>query len=284
VTGAELDTAGVPSAAAPAQRARRVPLWRELLLLVALAALLTIVVKDFAVEAFRIPSGSMENTLAAGDRVLVNRLVYHVRGIDRGDVVVFSGAGSWDRPTPARPGGLLDDAYHRALQLLGLESAGTDFVKRVIGLPGDRVSCCDAAGRITVNGVPLDEQSYLHPGDQPSAQRFSVTVPPGRLWVMGDHRADSADSRYHGAGPGGGTIPESAVIGRAFLVIWPPAQLKELPVPATFRPHQPGAAAAPQLAWVTGRYPPGDGYGGPRPAAHGYLVPAARAHPGPTRR
>jgi signal peptidase I len=128
---------GVPSAA-PVQRARRAPLARELLLLVALAALLTAVVKDFAVEAFRIPAGSMEDTLQPGDRVLVNRLVYHVRGFDRGDVVVFSGAGSWDSPRPAQPGGLIDDAYHRTLELLGMESTGTDYVKRVIGLPGDR--------------------------------------------------------------------------------------------------------------------------------------------------
>ena len=101
---------------------------------------------------------------------------------------------------------------------------------------------------------------------------------------MGDHRADSADSRYHGAGPGGGTIPESAVIGRAFLVIWPPAQLKELPIPATFLPHQTGAAAARQVAWAAGSYPPGGGYGDTGPVAHGYLLPAARAHPGATRR
>ena len=99
------------------------------------------------------------------------------------------------------------------------------------------MSCCDAAGRITVNGVPLDERSYLYPGNQPSAQRFSVTVLPGWLWVMGDYRADSADSRYYGTDPGGGTIPESAVIGRVFLVIWPPAQLKEVPIPATFTQH-----------------------------------------------
>jgi signal peptidase I len=245
VAGPELGAAGVPPAVTPARRARRVPLWPELALLIVLAALLTTVIKDFAVQAFRIPSGSMEDTLQAGDRVLVNRLVYRIRGIDRGDIVVFSGAGSWDRPAPARPASPVADAYHGALHLLGLESAGTDYVKRVIGLPGDRVACCDAVGRITVNGLPLDERSYLYPGDKPSAQRFGVTVPRGRLWVMGDHRGNSADSRYHGADPGDGTIPESAVIGRVFLVIWPPAQLKPVPIPATFTQRRLGSAAAP---------------------------------------
>jgi signal peptidase I len=245
---------------------------------VVLAALLTVVVKDCAVEVFQIPSGPMEDTLQPGDRVLVNRLVYHVRGVDRGDVVVFSGAGSWDSPPPARPGGPVDDAYHRTLELLGMESTGTDYVKRVIGLPGDRVSRWNAAGRITVNGVPLDERSYLYPGNQPAAQRFSVTVPAGWLWVMGDHRADSADSRYHGADPGHGTIPESAVIGRVFLVIWPPAKLKEVPIPATFAQHQPDAAAAPRVPLAEHGHLPLAAYGHMPAAAHGHMPAAARAH------
>ncbi|HUY49122.1 MAG TPA: signal peptidase I [Streptosporangiaceae bacterium] len=233
------------SAADPAVSTRRVRLWRELVLLLLLAALLTVVIKTFAVEAFRIPSGSMEDTLRVGERVLVNKIVYRIRGIDRGDVVVFSGTGSWDPAPLARPAGPVLDAYHKALQLAGLESAGTDYVKRVIGLPGDRVACCDARGRITVNGVPLAEQSYLYPGDRPSAMRFSVTVPPGRLWVMGDHRGDSADSRYHAADPGDGTIPESAVIGRVFMVIWPPPRLGDVPIPATFAQRRLAAATAP---------------------------------------
>jgi signal peptidase I len=277
VAGPELDAVGVPSAA-PVERARRVPLGRELLLVVVLAAVLTAVVKDFAVEAFRIPSGSMEDTLRPGDRVLVNRLAYHVRGVDRGDVVVFSGAGSWDSPPPARPGGLIARAYHRTLELLGIESTGTDYVKRVIGLPGDRVSCCDAAGRITVNGVPLEERSYLFPGNQPSAQRFSVTVPPGRLWVMGDHRAESADSRHHRTDPGDGTIPESAVIGRVFLVIWPPAQLSEVPIPATFAQHQLDAVVAPPMPLAARGYQPSVAGGCLLPAMSGCLPLAAGGH------
>jgi signal peptidase I len=259
VAGQDLDAAGTGSAAKAAASSRRLPLWRELVLLILLAAVLTAVFKGFAVEAFRIPSGSMEHTLRVGDRVLVNKLVYRIRGIDRGDIVVFSGTGSWGPSPSARPAGPVLDAYHRALQWAGLESAGTDYVKRVIGLPGDRVACCDATGRITVNRVPLDEQSYLYPGDRPSTEPFSVSVPPGRLWVMGDHRGDSADSRYHSADPGAGTVPETAVVGRVFMVVWPPAQVRNVPIPGTFAQRglavTPGAATIPMTAALAGLLP-----------------------------
>jgi len=248
-TLADLATPADPAARRAAVRPRargqgRAAFWREGLLLIVVAAVLTVLVKSFFIEAYRIPSGSMENTLRIGDRVLVNKLVYRIRGIDRGDVVVFSGTGSWGPPEPPRSGGTVEVAYHSAMWAMGLQADGTDYVKRVIGLPGDHVACCDAQGRITVNGVPLREQSYVYPGEAPSDESFSVTVPPGRLWVMGDHRGDSADSRYHPDDPGDGTIPESAVVGRAFLVIWPPSQIKSLPIPATFTQPRPAAAAA----------------------------------------
>ena len=246
MAGKDLGYAGPAQAASPPAPARRRRFWRELAVLLLLAAVLTMAIKAFAVEAFRIPSGSLENTLRVGDRVLVNKLVYRFRGIDRGDVIVFSGQGSWDPPPgpPGPPPGPVPAALRAVLRLTGMASSGTDYVKRVIGLPGDRVSCCDALGRITVNGVPLNERSYVYPGNQPSAQRFSVTVPPGRLWVMGDHRLNSSDSRYHGDDPGDGTIPEQAVIGRVFLVVWPPAQFREVPIPATSAGH--GLAAPPR--------------------------------------
>ena len=234
--------------------------WRELAFLLLLAAGFTVGIKAWAVEAFRIPSGSMEDTLRVGDRVLVNKLVYRVRGIDRGDVIVFSGQGSWD-PPPAAPSGPVPAAVRAVLGLTGMMPSGTDYVKRVIGLPGDRVSCCDPRGRITVNGVPLDEGSYLYPGNRPSAQRFSVRVPPGRLWVMGDHRLNSSDSRYHGGDPGDGTIPESAVIGRVFLVVWPPAQFRDIPIPATFTqralaaPPRQGVGPLPMAVRLAGMLP-----------------------------
>jgi len=197
------------------------------------AAALTLLVKAFVVQVYRIPSASMENTLQVGDRVLVNKLVYHFRGIARGDIVVFSGQDSWgpDAPPPASNGfvRLWDDV----LSTVGLDSGQTYYIKRVIGLPGDKVACC-THGKVTVNGVPLTENSYLYPGDPPSFAFKAVTVPAGHLWVMGDHRADSDDSRYHTDDPGGGAIPENEVVGRAFLIIWPPSQLRDLPIPDTF--------------------------------------------------
>jgi signal peptidase I len=249
------------TAASGAQgRRRRAAFWREAVLLVVVTAVLTVLAKSFVVEAFRIPSASMEDTLRVGDRVLVNKFVYRIRGIERGDVVVFSGAGSWEPPAPPQSNDNVAAVYRDAMQAMGLESMGTDYVKRVIG-------------RITVNGVPLLEGSYVYPGEAPSTEFFDVIVPPGRLWVMGDHRGDSADSRYHGGNPWNGTIPESAVVGRVFLVIWPPSQVKALPIPATFARRTLVAASAPviplsigfagmlPLAWawrrVSGRLPTG---------------------------
>src|SRR5438034_6065957 len=129
--------------------------------------------------------------------------------------------------------------------MFGFGHPGDILIKRVIGLPGDKVACCDAQGRVTVNGVPLTEQSYLYPGDTPSEIRFNIVVPPGRLWVMGDHRLISDDSRNHLGTPGGGTIPENAVIGRAFVIIWPISRWRILPIPATFEQPKLSAAAAP---------------------------------------
>jgi signal peptidase I len=228
--------------------------WRQLLIIVLAAIVLMLLIKAFLVQVYRIPSASMEDTLRTGDRVLVNKLVYHVRGIARGDIVVFSGEGSWGTttgaPEPAPPGNPLLRALDAVLADVGVYSAQTYYIKRVIGLPGDRVACC-AHGRVTVNGVPLDETSYLFPGARPSDKSFSVVVPPGRLWVMGDNRAISDDSRAHMVAgfPGRGTVPESEVAGRAFLIIWPPAQIGDLPIPATFQQAalHAGAAGAPVL-------------------------------------
>jgi signal peptidase I len=227
-------------------------LWREAMLLFVVTAVLTVLVKSFLVEAFRIPSGSMEDTLRVGDHVLVNKLVYRIRGIERGDIVVFSGAGSWGPEGASRSAGILAGAYREAIQVMGLTTNGTDYVKRVIGLPGDHVACCNAQGRITVNGAPLREGSYIYPGEAPSTKLFDVTVPPGRLWVMGDHREISADSRYHGDDPGAGTIPESAVVGRVFLIIWPPSQVRSLPIPATFDRRLTAAGPAPVIPFGAG--------------------------------
>jgi signal peptidase I len=224
-------------------RKRRRSFWRDLTIIVVAALVLTIVLKAFVVQVFSIPSGSMQNTMLPGDRILVNKLVYRFRDVDRGDVVVFSGAGSWDPPT-AQPSNPVARLWDDATNLVGISAPGTDYIKRVIGIPGDHVVCCDARGRVTVNGVPLTEGSYIYPGDVPSTVKFSITVPPGRLWVMGDNRADSDDSRYRGYDPGSGTVPESSVVGRAFLIIWPFSRFNDLPIPNTFKQAGLSAAAA----------------------------------------
>ena len=243
------DGGGKPTA----RRARRKrSFWREFPILVVVALLLAVVIKTYAIQAFFIPSGSMENTLEINDRVLVNKLVYDVRGIHRGDIVVFNGDGSWDPGTPPRNTNFVVKFAQGFASMFGFGHPGDILIKRVIGLPGDKVACCDAQGRVTVNGVPLTEQSYLYPGDAPSEIRFNIVVPPGRLWVMGDHRLISDDSRNHLGEPGGGTVPENAVVGRAFVIIWPISRWRILPIPATFEQPKLSATAAPPAAQDTG--------------------------------
>jgi signal peptidase I len=217
---------------------------RELVMLVVIALVIAVAIKTYAIQAFFIPSGSMQNTLEINDRVLVNKIVYDTRSIHRGDIVVFNGDGSWDPgsvPTNENFAVKFADGF---ASMFGFGRPGDILIKRVIGLPGDTVACCDAEDRVTVNGVPLSEQSYLFAGDVPSQSRFNITVPPGRLWVMGDHRSISDDSRDHEGSPGDGTIPESAVLGRAFVIIWPPSQWRILPIPATFEQSKLNASSA----------------------------------------
>ncbi|MGW4421185.1 signal peptidase I [Streptosporangium sp. NPDC004631] len=217
--------------------------WKELPVLIVVALVLAFVIKTFVIQAFYIPSESMENTLLTNDRVLVNKLVYHVRGIERGDVVVFSGVDSWDGEVKLQEPSNPVAAFFRWVgTAFGVVPGEKDYIKRVIGVPGDTVKCCDAQGRITVNGVPLDERAYLHPNDEPARDPFEVKVPPGRLWVMGDHRSVSLDSRSHLGDPGGGTIPVDKVIGRAFVIVWPFSRAAIIPIPDTF--NQPALKAA----------------------------------------
>jgi signal peptidase I len=217
--------------------------WVELPILLVFALVLALLIKSFVVQAFYIPSSSMENTLEIGDKVLVNKLVYDFRSIHRGDIVVFNGDGSWD-PVPARPEPLLTRLWDSISGLFGTAPGVHDYIKRVIGMPGDHVACCNQQGQVTVNGVPLHEKSYLYPGDSPSEQRFSITVPPGRLWVMGDHRSVSYDSRGHMPDPGNGSVPENHLVGRAFVIVAPISRWRILPIPATFQQPQLTASAA----------------------------------------
>jgi signal peptidase I len=230
--GAAAEGEQAPDASgAPGKRTRS--FWRDLGVIVVAALVLTIMLKAFVVQVFSVPSGSMENTLQVNDRILVSK----IGSVQRGEVAVFSGAGSWD-PAPPPPGNWAARIWDDAVNLIGIAGPDTDYVKRVIGLPGDRVVCCNTKGQITVNGVALSESSYVYEGESTTQVPFHITVPPGRLWVMGDNRGNSDDSRYRMSDTGMGTIPESAVVGRAVLVIWPLSRVSDLPVPGTFK--QPG--------------------------------------------
>jgi signal peptidase I len=195
---------------------------REIGLVLVIALGLSLVIKTFLVQAFYIPSPSMENTLIRGDRVLVSKLTPGPFEIKRGDVVVFSDPDHWLPATTPVSEGPVRDGLRSALTFVGLLPANSDehLIKRVIGLPGDKVEVRDVNGPVIVNGHALDEP-YIFPGNVPSTSKFSITVPQGRLWVMGDHRAVSADSRAQQEKAGGGTVPVSGVVGKAFVLVWP---------------------------------------------------------------
>lgn len=235
-----------PASTATTRKKKRSP-WREVPLLVVIALTLALLVKTFLVQAFFIPSGSMETTLHGcpgcnGDRVLVNKVVYQVRDVRRGEIVVFNGAGSFQPEVEVEvPSGVLQRTARGASRLLGLGAPGEkDFIKRVIGLPGDRVACC-SNGRVTVQpkgsdvAIELDEPYLFEDNRRPFCEAGTDSecapgapgrlVPEGQLWVMGDHRGESSDSRDNG------TVPIDKVIGRAFVVVWPPTRVKSLPVP-----------------------------------------------------
>lgn len=191
----------------------------RLLALVATAAIMLVLIRLVIFQSFVIPTISMAPTLQAGDRVLVSRMDYRLRDVHRGDVVVFDGDAVFDPPRPV-PSSALARAGRAVASALGAPVGEHDYVKRVIGLPGDHVICCDAAGRLTVNGTALIE-TYLPAGTVPSTARFDIVVQRDRLWVMGDNRSDSADSRAHLGDPGGGTVPLDHVVGRVVAVWWP---------------------------------------------------------------
>jgi signal peptidase I len=209
---------------------------KEIVIVVVLAMALSFVVKTWLFQAFYIPSGSMENTLVPDDRVIVSKLTPGPFDLRRGDVVVFEDPGT---PTPWLSGtenahSTIGGPFHDALVFVGLlpEDAENHLIKRVIGLPGDHVQSDGGTGKIKVNGVEITEP-YLKPGDAPSAGKpFDIVVPPGEVWVMGDHRSDSSDSRYHDDGTGEtGSVPISKIVGRALFIVWPIDHVTWLGVP-----------------------------------------------------
>ena len=197
---------------------RQLPVWQESILLVVTALVMAIVVKAFFLQAFYIPSQSMEPTLLVNDKILVQKVSYWGGGEpQRGDVVVFDDPGGWlsDADTTKA-----NNPVQRALEVIGLYPTGGHLIKRVVGVGGDRVKCCNADGQLTVNGKAIDEPYLMDPSAN-TDRRFDVKVPANHVWVQGDNRGNSADSREHQGDPGGGFIPDSAIVGKAWLRLWP---------------------------------------------------------------
>ncbi|GAA3596093.1 hypothetical protein GCM10022223_09100 [Kineosporia mesophila] len=206
---------------------------REVFLVLLIALGLSLLIKTYLMQAFFIPSSSMENTLQVGDRVLVSKMTPGPFTLNRGDIVVFQDPGGWlpaSEKTPASSPTV--ERVHSALMFVGLMPSDADnhLIKRLIGLPGDKVVCCDKQGRVTVNGTPVDEP-YVKTGSAPSEDEFTVTVPADHVWVMGDNRGDSADSRYH-RDNADGTVPIDNVVGVAFARVWPLKRMSPLTNPS----------------------------------------------------
>lgn len=227
---ATADSPGTPAPDAPRKDARRRrggwAFLRDIVVIVVIAVVASFLIKTFVVRSFYIPSGSMEHTLEVRDRILVDELTPRFGGYHRGDVVVFRDPGGWLPPAAPDTRPPIMVGLDWVLSLVGLSAPDSDdhLVKRIIGLPGDHVVCCNSVGQIEINGTPIDERSYVNfPSGQTaaSADSFDVTVPAGSLWVLGDNRYSSKDSRYNQDQPGKGFVPIDNVVGRAFLITWP---------------------------------------------------------------
>jgi len=208
--------------------------WRaivETVLIIVIALAISALVRAFLVQAFYVPSASMESTLVPSDRIVASKITTAVSGPQRGEIMVFRDPGGWLPDAPASATGW-QAGLRTALTFIGLlpSDSGHDLVKRVIGLPGDRVACCDSAGRIVLNGVPLEESYVNGPTDQ---VRFDITVPEGGMFVMGDNRGNSRDSRYH-LEVANGSVPLSDAVGRVVLRVWPLDRMSVETIPSIF--------------------------------------------------
>jgi signal peptidase I len=244
-----------------ARKGRKRPFWQELPILIGIALVLTILIQQFVAKVFLIPSPSMEATLHGctgcfGDRIVVDRVTYDFTDPSPGDVVVFRGPPAWAQHeiAPQEPSNVFAKALRGLGSLVGFAPPDEeDFVKRVIAVGGQTVQCCDPQGRVLVDGKPLDEP-YLHWIDPANPHQISfppVTVPAGSLWVMGDNRNDSADSRYPGGGGGNGVVPVDNVIGKARLIVLPPSRWGIVSAPDP--QGAPAASALGAPAWQQGR-------------------------------
>lgn len=198
---------------------------REVLIIVVVALVISLVVKTFFFRAFYIPSGSMEQTLQVNDRIFANLLAPGPFDLSRGDVVVFRDEEGWLPPIAPTATNPVTEFF----TFVGLvpDPSNQHLIKRIIGMPGDTVECCSDNGKLTVNGVEITEP-YIYPGDNPSDTEFTATVPEGKVWVMGDHRGASADSRFH-EDLQGGFVDLAAVEGRAAVISWPLDRLGGIP-------------------------------------------------------
>ncbi|MDE0546906.1 signal peptidase I [Microbacterium sp. C7(2022)] len=230
MTSEQSASAAATSPAPSAGGARRSRGWlafaRDVVVIVLIAILVSFLVKTFLVRSFYIPSGSMEDTLQVNDRILVDEITPRFSDFARGDVIVFEDPGGWLPPQEQVAQSPLAEGIDWLMSLVGLSTSDSEdhLVKRVIGLPGDHVVCCNNLGQITVNGVAIDESAYIKvptPDAAASGDDFDVTVPAGSLWVLGDNRYRSKDSRYNTDQPGEGFVPVENVVGRAFLITWP---------------------------------------------------------------
>ena len=252
-----------PVAKGRRRRLKPVKLWKELPILFGVALLLALVIKTFFVQAYFIPSQSMQHTIEPGDRVLVNKLTpWFGWTPQRGQIVVFKDPGGWLDPSEIKKDNAFVGGVKKVFSFVGLLPEGNeqDLIKRVVGVPGDVVQCKGVGQPVTVNGVALNENTYLYRGadgqlDDPSQTPFGpITVQPHTVFVLGDHRSDSGDSRVHLQEPTQGLVPYADMQGHAFVRIWPLARISGLGTPSTFSLKNPGqavqsAATAPPLLW-----------------------------------